>query len=84
MTEPDEEPLGRTIGTSLSDYAVIGFAALFALGGLYLMFGPSPMAPLYAQKKQAEQAQQTDEQQPQSEPGEVSIDLKNWQAPPKR
>ena len=85
MSEQDEEPLGRIVGTNLSDFVVIGLAAMFALGGLYLMLGPSPLGPLYdMQKKQAQQAQQSDEQQQQSEPGEVSIDLKNWKAPPKQ
>lgn len=87
MSEQDEEPLGRIIGTSLSDYIVIGLAAMFALGGIYLMIGPSPLGPLYdMQKKQAQQARPADDQQQpeQSAPGEVNIDLKNWKAPPKR
>ena len=63
----------RGLGANLSDVVVIGLAAVFALGGFYLMFGPSPLAPLYEQRKhQAEAAQ----------PGEVSIDLKTWKAPP--
>ena len=77
MNDPDER---RGFGVGLSDIVVIGLAALFALGGFYLMFGPSPLAPLYEQRKhQAEAAEQA---APPSEPGEVSIDLKTYKPPP--
>jgi hypothetical protein len=76
MNEPDEP---RRFGAGLSDIVVIGLAALFALGGFYLMFGPSPLAPLYAARKHEAAAA---EPAPPLEPGEVNIDLKTYKSPP--
>jgi hypothetical protein len=84
MSEPDEP---RGFGVSLNDIVVIGLAALFALCGFYLMFGPSPLAPLFeARKHQAATvetpAAEPAETAPAAEPGEVSIDLKTYKPPP--
>jgi hypothetical protein len=75
MNEPHEP---RGLGASLSDIVVIGLAALFALGGFYLMIGPSPLAPLYEARK----AQAAGAPAPSSDPGEVNIDLKTYKPPP--
>jgi hypothetical protein len=58
----------RAFGLSIGDLGVITIAIIFALGTLYLFFGPSPFAPLFAPH-------------PKPVPSEVTIDLKTWKAP---
>jgi len=79
MKDPDE-PRGFVVG--LSDIVVIGLAAVFALGGFYLMIGPSPLAPLFEARKH--QAQAAEKATPPAEPGEVNIDLKTYKPPPQQ
>jgi hypothetical protein len=88
----DEEEDIRAPRFAIADMTVIGLALAFGIGGLYLIFGPSPLAPLMEIRKQAEQADTAaaaaeearaeDSQPTKSEPGEVNIDLKNYKAPP--
>jgi hypothetical protein len=51
----DEDARIRTV--TWSEVGTILIAAIFALGGLYLMIGPSPFAALYAVHKPAQAAE---------------------------